>query len=297
MNTPRFVHLGADTDESLVMAPAAFPEADCEIPRNSDSPIRLLPSALFEGSSDETDRILYTWRPRIANIVEQSIGMARDLCIISWQLEEEPYPCCPFLKVINPPSPGKDMRRFTDEACHILLQVLTRDEIVELAHWPDHRKPDARDMLEWIERWGTWLPDEEGQFRLWSAFLPCEALEAFCRYVHALVHDFYLEILELHREWEADPNRVRPSEPGSLLENDPGLPYPGYHPVEFEFYAPRLLIGDREIWIDASNAVVMREWGMRAFIAWKSLLDEEKKEQLYDLIHAADELCPDPQFQ
>ncbi|NDC79469.1 MAG: hypothetical protein EBZ67_16610, partial [Chitinophagia bacterium] len=60
----------------------------------SNPPIRLQPSESLAGSSVETDRIISRWRPRIANLVEQALSMARELCKMDWNGIEEPYPCC-----------------------------------------------------------------------------------------------------------------------------------------------------------------------------------------------------------
>jgi hypothetical protein len=273
-------------DHPIINVQAMLPWCECEVVREGNSPIRLRPSAQHEGSSAETDRIINCWRPRLANLVDQSISMAKDLCEISWNGTDEPYPCCPHLKLIQ--SQGRDMRRFTDEACHLLLQACTKEEILE-SYWPDHRKPDARDIAEWMVRWALWLPDENGQFRIWSAFLPCEAIEAFYRYVHALVHDYYLEILELHIEWQE--NRERHPVQGTDL-----LPLTWEGPKEFQWIPPRLFVEGGVIWLNGENAQEIREWGVIAFGAWKFSLSEEKQEALYDLVHEADRLCPDPRF-
>ena len=274
-------------DQPIIGEEGMLQWCECEAVREGESPIRLQPSEPFAGSSAETDRIINRWRPRIFDLVEQSISMAKDLCEISWNGEEEPYPCCPFLKLLEPGS--NDMRRFTDEACHILLQALTRDEIIEEAFWPDHRKPDARDLHEWMGRWATWLPDEEGQFRFWSIFLPCEAMEALYRYVHALVHDYYLEMLELHMEWEEHRElKVAAGE---------ALPPPAQvSPEEFQWIPPRLFVGEMEIWLSEQNAEEIREWGVFAAASWRHMLTEEKQLALVDLVEEADRLCPDPRF-
>lgn len=291
MNQSRFTATFMDGDVPLTMAPPPPPETSCEMewPESwgANPPIRLQPSEPFAGSSAETDRIINRWRPRIFDLVEQSISMAKDLCEISWNGDDEPYPCCPYLKLLVPE--GNDMRRFTDEACHILLQALTRDEIIEEAFWPDHRKPDARDLHEWMGRWATWLPDEEGQFRFWSIFLPCEAMEALYRYVHALVHDYYLEMLELHMEWEEHRElKVAAGE---------ALPPPAQvSPEEFQWIPPRLFVGEMEIWLSEENAAEIREWGVFAAASWRHMLTEEKQLALVDLVEEADLLCPDPRF-
>jgi hypothetical protein len=280
-------HSWALGDHPVIDEKGMLPWCECEAVREGASPIRLLPSAVEEGSSAETDRIINSWRPRIYQLVERSISMARDLDDgISWNGVNEAYPCCPYLKLLSPE--GRDMRRFTDEACHILLQAATREEILD-TYWFEGRAPDARDVVEWMERWGTWLPDEEGQFRVWSAFLPCEAMEALYRYVHALVHDYYIEMLELHMEWEE--RRELDTAQGISLPN----PVQG-SPKEFQWIPPRLFVGDAEIWLNQQNAAELREWGVFAFGAWKFSLTETQKEDLYDLIHEADRLCPDPQF-
>ena len=260
-----------------------LPWCECEAVREGESPIRLQPSEPFAGSSAETDRIINRWRPRIFDLVEQSISMAKDLCEISWNGEEEPYPCCPFLKLLEPGS--NDMRRFTDEACHILLQALTRDEIIEEAFWPDHRKPDARDLHEWMGRWATWLPDEEGQFRFWSIFLPCEAMEALYRYVHALVHDYYLEMLELHMEWE-EHRQVE-------IASGEGLPITGGTPPESIIYwHPRLVLDELEFTLTSDNAEQLRDWAYDAFVSWGKRITKEQREALVMLGYEADQLCP-----
>ncbi len=283
MNQPLF-HESA-CDMPLTMAPPAPPEACCEITREGALPIRIIPSAPFAGSSGETDRIINRWRPWIAGLVEQANGMAHDLCDISWNTEEEPYPCCPFLNLLEPSSGGTDMRRFTDEACHILLQALTREEITELAVWPENRKPDARDLAEWMERWGLWLPDEEGQFRFWSLFLPCESLEALYRYVHGLVHDRYLEILELHREWE-EIRKGEHSAGNTLPDVRDGVP------DQIIYWHPRLILDDREFTLTSENAEELRDWSYDAFCSWKSRITREQKEALVSLGYESDLLCP-----
>jgi hypothetical protein len=264
------------------MAPPAPQEACCELAWHGETPIRLQPSDPFAGSSSETDRIINHWRPRIANLVEQSIEMARDLCEISWRADEEPYPCCPFLKIIEPA--GRDMRRFIDEACHVLLQASVRDEIVE-AYWFDGRPPDARDVSQWLERWGVWLPDEEGQFRFWSVFMPCEALEALYRYVHALVHDAYLEILELHLECEEMAER------GDFDQQEEILPVFDEIPEIILYYHPRLILDDLEITLTENNAEQMRDWAYDAFVNWGKRITRDQKEALVTLGYEADQLC------
>ena len=290
MNQSRFTATFMDGDVPLTMAPPPPPETSCEMewPESwgANPPIRLQPSEPFAGSSIETDRIINNWRPRIASLVDQSVSMAKDLCEISWNGEEEPYPCCPFLKLITPAD--SDMRRFTDEACHVLLQASTREEILD-SHWYDIRTPDARDVMEWMERWAIWLPDEDGQFRLWSAFLPCDAMEALYRYVHGLVHDCYLEILELHMEWE-ERREVE-------VAAGEALPPPAQvRPEEFQWIPPRLFVGEMAIWLSEQNAEEIREWGVFAAASWRHMLTEEKQLALVDLVEEADRLCPDQKF-
>jgi hypothetical protein len=248
--------------------------------------IRLQPSEPFAGSSLETDRIIHHWRHRIFNLVEQTNEMTKDLCEISWKGSDEPYPYCNFFKLIDPPVVGRDMRRFTDEACHVLLQALASDEIVEEAYWPDHRKLDARDIREWLQRWGTWLPDEEGQFQFWSIFMPYDAIEALYRYVHALVHEYYFEILELHMEWEARQELV--IEEGESLPNLDEDP-----PESIIYWHPRLILdGDCEFTLTTDNAEELRDWAYNAFMQWGKLLDRDRKEALVEAACQADELCP-----
>ena len=286
MNQSRFTATFMDGDVPLTMAPSPPPVTSCEMewPESwgSNPPIRLQPSEPFAGSSNETDRIINNWRPRIASLVEQSISMAKDLCEISWNGEEEPYPCCPFLKLITPV--GGDMRRFTDEACHVLLQASSREEILD-SYWFDGRAPDARDVMEWMERWAVWLPDEEGQFRLWSAFLPCEAMEALYRYVHALVHDYYLEILELHMEWEE--RRELEVASGEALPDFQDTP-----PESILYYHPRLIIDEQEFSLTADNAEELRDWSYDAFVSWGKRITKEQREALVMLGYEADQLCP-----
>jgi hypothetical protein len=266
------------------MAPTPPPETACEIEWEGEPPIRLQPSELFAGSTAESDRIINRWRPRIFDLVEHSISMAKDLCEISWNGDKEPYPCCPYLKLLK--REGKDMRRFTDEACHLLLQASSREEILD-SHWYDIRTPDARDVMEWMERWCTWLPDEEGQFRFWSIFLPCDALEALYRYVHALVHDYYLEMLELHMEWEKRTERETGVGKLNLLVL---LNTCGKHKIH------ELLVGEMEIWLNEQNAEEICEWGLFAAASWRHMLTEDKQLELVDLVEEADLLCPDPRF-
>ena len=281
-----------DGDVPLSMAPPAPPETCCEMdwPESwgSQPPIRLQPCQPFAGSSSETDRIINLWRPRILDLVDQANAMARDLCEISWRESDEPYPCCNFLKLLEP-SHGRDMRRFTDEACHLLLQVSTREEILE-SHWLEGRVPDARDLREWMERWALWMPDEEGQFRFWSLFLPCEGLEALCRYVHGLVHDAYYEMLELHMEWEE--RRELKVADGEALP----LPY-GTPPEVLIYWHPRLVLDEQEFTLTPENAEELRDWSRDAFRSWKLHLTEDQKLALVALGYEADSLCPDPRWQ
>ena len=287
MESQRFSHDLCDGDIPLMMAPPPPPETPCEVERNGSSPIRLQPSASHSGSSIETDRIINYWRPRIFNLVEQSISMARDISNdISWNGTDELFPCCPYLKLLKATS--NDMRHFTDEVCHLLLQISTREEILD-AYWFDGRAPDARDAIEWLERWGLWLPDQEGQFRFWSIFLPCESLEALYRYAFSLVHDYYIEILEMHVIWEEEKEKSGDS-------SHPLLPPTWEGIKEFQWIPPRLIVESGEIWLSQENANELREWGMIAFGAWKFSLTELQKEALYDLVHEADRLCPDPRF-
>ena len=286
MNEIRFLEVAAVADFPLMTAPPSPLEVSCEIdwPESwgGHPPIRLQPSGPYAGSSVETDRIIHRWRPRIFNLVEQANSMARDLCEISWNGNNETYPCCHFLKLIEPL--GRDMRPFCDAACELLLQVRSRDEIMEEAFWPDHRKLDARDVMEWMERWGAWLPDAHGQFQFWSIFLPCEALEALYRYVHALVHEFYLEVLELHLEWEEAVSLKR--------ANGEALPdiYDG-PPEAIIYYHPRLFLDEREFTLTTENAEELRDWAYDAFVNWKRRITDEQKQSLFMLGYEADQLC------
>jgi len=286
MSNTRFFSPLAVADFPLITAPLAPPETSCEMnwpePWGNTPPIRIQPSQPLAGSSVDTDRIINRWRPRIFDLVEQSNAMARDLCEISWNEALEPYPTCHFLKLLQPG--GKDMRRFTDEACHILLEASTSNEISD-AHWFNGRSPDARDVMEWMERWAMWLPNEEGQFRLWSAFLTCEAMESLYRYVLGLVHDYYLEILELHMEWEKKRE----------LEVAAGEGMPDVHdgvPDQIIYWHPRLVLDGREYTLTPENAEELRDWSYEAFCSWKSRLTKEQKEALVSLGYEADLLCP-----
>jgi hypothetical protein len=267
-----------------------LPETSCEMEWDeswgSNPMIRLLPSQTYAGSSLETDRIINKWRPRLFSLVELSISMAQDLCEISWNTEEEAYPCCPFMKLLEPPSVGKDMRRFCDEACHILIQASSTEEISD-AYWTDGRAVDARDVLEWMARWATLLPDENGQFQLWSVFLPCEALEAFYRYVHAILHDYYLEILQLHRAWEEDQENRVFAVGGELFPNLYGEP-----PETIIYWHPRLICDDQEFTLTDENAEEFRDWAYDAFMQWGKILDRARKEALVEAACQADEICP-----
>ena len=274
-------------DHPLIEALPAPREVCCEMEWHlswgDDPAIRLQPSTPFAGSLIETDRIINYWRPRVADLVEHALSMARELCEINWNGIDEPYPCCPFLKLIKPE--GKDMRHFTDEACHILLQASSSNEISE-AYWFDGRATDARDLGEWMKRWATWLPDEDGQFRFWSIFLPCEALEALYRYVHALVHDYYLEILELHMEREE--NRELEIAAGEELPIPWGTP-----PESIIYWHPRLVLDELEFTLTTDNAEQLRDWSYDAFINWGRRITKEQKEALFMLGYEADQLCPE----
>lgn len=286
MSDPRFISPLAIADFPLITAPPAPLETSCEMdwPESygSTPAIRLQPSEAYAGCSVETDRIIHRWRPRICNLVDQANSMAGDLCEISWNGMNEPYDYCHFLKLIKPV--GRDMRPFCDAACELLLQVCATDEIMEEVFWPDHRRYDARDVMEWLERWGAWLPDDEGQFCLWSIFMPCDAMESLYRYVHSLVHDYYLEILELHREWEE--NRELEIAAGE------GLPITGGTPPESIIYwHPRLVLDELEFTLTSDNAEQLRDWAYDAFLNWARRIPKEQKEALCMLGYEADQLC------
>ena len=151
-------------------------------------------------------------------------------------------------------------------------------------YWFDGRAPDARDVMEWMERWGGWLPDEEGQFRFWSIFLPCEVMEALYRYVHGLVHDFYLEIFEMHTVWEQEMAHA----------NARGEGIPSIHsgpPESLIYWHPRLIIDDFELTLTKDNAEELRDWSYDAFCSWKQNITEDQKEALFMLGYEADQLC------
>ena len=292
MNEPRFLEPAVVADQPLTQAFPVLPGVVCEMEWSeewgSQPPIRLQPSQLFAGSSVESDRVLHRWRPRICDLVDQSILMGRSLCRIDWNMKDEPYPTCPFLKLLEPAPGSRDMRRFTDEACHILLQASSSDEIAE-SYWLDGRTPDARDVMEWLERWAIWLPDEEGQFRLWSAFMPCEALEALYRYVHSLVHDYYMEMMGLEMEWEEK----------RVLEVAAGEGMPDVHdgvPDQIIYWHPRLVLDGREYTLTPENAEELRDWSYDAFCSWKSRLTKDQKEALVSLGYEADMLCPEQRW-
>ena len=139
--------------------------------------------------------------------------------------------------------------------------------------------------MEWMERWGTWLPDEEGQFRFWSVFMPCEAMEALYRYVHALVHDYYLEILERHTQWENQMEKEDFSPEDCML---PGLTQ---IPDIILYYHPRLILDDREVTLTEESAEQMRDWAYDAFVKWGGRLSDEQKEALVMLGYEADQIC------
>jgi len=292
MHSTRFFSPLAVGDFPLITAPPAPPETSCEMdwPESWGSvpAIRLQPSHSLAGSSLETDRIIHRWGARIFNLVEQTNSMARDLAGRSWHEHQEHYYSCYFLKLLEPV--GRDMRRFTDEACYLLMRALASDEIMEEVFWPFERTFDARDIREWLQRWGAWLPDGEGQFRLWSVFMDCEAIEALYRYVHALLHDYYLEILELHMEWEEKREQAI-ANGAALPEIDNGPP------DRIIYYHPRLILGEVEYTLNSDNAEEFRDWAFGAFINWERRVDDTRKEALMEAAIAADELCPDPRWR
>lgn len=292
MNESRFLDPAAVADQPLTQASPALPGVACEMdwPESwgSTPAIRLQPSEPYSGSSVETDRIIHRWGPRIFNLVEQTNSMARDLAGKSWLEHQEHYYSCYFLKLLEPE--GRDMRRFTDEACHFLMRAMASDEIINNVHWPFGRQLDARDIMEWMQRWGAWLPDAQGQFCLWSVFMDCEAIEALYRYIHALVHDYYLEIQELHMEWEEKRDQA--------IANGAALPEIDNGPPDIIiYYHPRLILGEIEYTLNSDNAEEFRDWAFGAFINWGLRIDDERKEALAEVAYQADALCPDPRWR
>ena len=132
MHSARFLEPAHAADLPLTVAEPPRPEAFCEMhwPESwgSTPAIRLQPSHSLAGSSLETDRIIHRWGTRIFNLVEQTNSMARDLAGKSWHEHQEHYYSCYFLKLLEPS--GRDMRCFTDEACHFLIRALASDEIM-----------------------------------------------------------------------------------------------------------------------------------------------------------------------
>jgi hypothetical protein len=267
-------------DEPVSFAPPAPPEICCERDWSGAPPIRLQPSAHY--SSAQTDRIINYWRPRIANLVESAIGMVGDFrqyqeggkLGIDWQTNGNPYPCLPFLRVVGPPESGRDMRHFTDESCHVLLQTSTKEEAQE-AYWFKGRIPDARDIMEWIERWSVWLPNESSQFEFWSVFLPSGTFERFCHYVHSLVHDYYLEILERHTLWEE-----RMECEGWPPPAEDSLPTAKNLPTSIRYWHPRLLLDEEEFRLTVENAAEVFAFTMDMLQRYRHSLDQEAKDAL-----------------
>ena len=115
--------------------------------------------------------------------------------------------------------------------------------------------------------------------------MPCEALEALYRYVHALVHDAYLEILELHREFEERTER------GDFDQHERILPVFDEIPEIILYYHPRLILDDLEITLTEDNAEQMRDWAYDAFVNWGKRINRDQKEALVTLGYEADQLC------
>jgi hypothetical protein len=207
--------------------------------------------------------------------------------------DQESYPCCGFLNLVGPANTSK--RLFIDEACVVLLSVLTSEEILTEVYWPCDRKCDARDVMDWYQRWGAWLPDDEGQLRFWSIFMDCEQMETLYRYVHAMVRQCYLEILERHRELGEDYKRQEETEDWN---QDDLESLPNFYPVpeEIIYYHPRLFLDGRAFWLTEENAMELRDWAYDAFRYWHKTIDKDQKEALVRAAVEADRLCPEKRW-
>jgi hypothetical protein len=115
-------------------------------------------------------------------------------------------------------------------------------------------------------------------------------LEALYRYVHSLVHDYYLEMLELHMEWvEHRESEIAIWEGYPDIHSDP--------PESLVYWHPRLIIDNVELTLTSENAEELRDWSYDAFCTWKRHLTEDQKEALVTLGYEADQLCPDHRWQ
>ena len=176
------------------------------------------------------------------------------------------------------------MRRFCDEASHLLLQASTGGDQYEYS-WYGHRLPDARDVMEWLSRWSVWLPDEFGQFEFWSTFMPCDQLESLYRYLHALVHDFYLEILERHTLWEERMERENWAAPEGGIPGSAA--FKSKSPDLIRYWHPRLIIDDHEIRLTGENAAEFFAFAIDFMNHFHSELDMEAKEALKEAAYEA----------
>jgi hypothetical protein len=264
---------------------------ECDLIPESDSrPIRLIPSGLHDGSSEETDVIINNWKPKLRGLVDQGNGLIPDLERLGWE-SKGAFVEATFLGFVEAEKGKTDLRFFVDQALYFLLEVKTSEELTE-EWWWEGRSLDARDLKEWMGRLPIVFPKTDSAIRLWSAFMESR-IEAFYQYLYGLLREWYLEVLEIvetARENTEALERKRVSGELNLPPTWEGL-------KEFEWHCPRLFVEGREIWLNTGNAEQIREWGMLAFGAWMFSLSKEQKEVLYDLVHQADGLCPDPRWQ
>jgi len=242
----------------------------------------------LEGSSPETDRIISYWRPRLLSLVDDANAMALDIKKSGWR-EKQPYICCSFLITCSPSDPV--LRVFIDQACEILLEAKTSEEIMHDDGWPEIRKFDARDVRKWIQRWGECIPDEKWDMKRWSAFMECDSIEGLYIYVHSLVSQYRLELLESHIEW-TEMQEIGVEREGWHKSDLDCLPHHDSRPEEIIYFHPRLFLDERAFQLTPENAEDLRDWAFKAFCLWHREIDEKQKEALVDATLEADELCP-----
>lgn len=291
MKPARSDHPWALGDHSPADEQAMLPWGECDLVElHEESPLRLIPSGLYDGSSWETDTIINDWRPKLQTLIARGNGLVRDLEQLGWE-SNGVFLQAEFLGFLVQDQGRADLRVFADQALYFVLEVRSSEELSE-EWWWEGRSPDARDLKEWLSRLPSVFPKTDANFRLWSAFME-SPLEAFYQYLHGLLIDWYYEVLEIVETGRENPEGLRRRRERGEVE----LPPTWEGPKEFEFHCPRLFVEGREIWVNETNAQRIREWGMTAFGAWKFSLSRAQKEALYELVHEADRLCPDSRWQ
>jgi hypothetical protein len=128
------------------------------------------------------------------------------------------------------------------------------------------------------------LPDQSGQFEFWSCFLACEALESFFRYVHDLIHDAYLQILERHTEWEQQMEKEGCPEQHDIPTRRSGIP------EIIRYWHPRLILDDDQFLLTTENAEEFFAFAMDMLRHFKGQLDDEAKDALENAAYEAYQL-------